>query len=82
MSNKRNPNEFVQNSPPEKFYPFYILSTIMPTTALIVASLVIAIINWQSNCGGKMMPLPIWLLVYAIVQFLYLSNSGVAVYFR
>jgi hypothetical protein len=72
----------VKDTPSLTFFLVYFLTIGAPTTALIIASYVILALNWDAACDGTMMPLPVWLLVFAIFETLYLIKSAVSAYYR
>jgi hypothetical protein len=54
----------------------------IPNIILIILSIVFAIQNWNISCDGTMMPLPTWLLVFAIVETVFLIQTTISSYFK
>ena len=72
----------IQDTSGVNFYLLYFVLIFAPTFSLIVSSLTISIQNWGATCGGSMMSLSTWLLVFAIFKILYLVKSAVAAFCR
>jgi hypothetical protein len=82
MAPHHDAHKRIQEMAPLHFWLSYLLGIAAPNLALIIASFTILAINWGSTCGIPLISLPVWLLVFAIVETLYLIESAVGAYYR
>ena len=63
---------YVHEASSETFWTTSILLVYVPTIILAILSYVMAGKYWDANCDGAMMRLPVWLLVFAIFETVFL----------
>ena len=73
---------YIQASPSWKIFLLWLVTHGIPELVIIILAIVFGTEYWNNNCGGTMMPLPIWLVVLGSVATVALVVSGITIFFK